>query len=298
MSEFSCEHAPVSAPQNFSRAFAIGITLNVAYVCAQVLFGIFGHSLALLADAGHNLGDVLGLLLAWGASHLVRRPSTPRRTYGWRRTSIMAALFNAIFLLVIVGGITWEALRRFIHQENVDANIIIGVAAVGIVINGITAWMFMSGRKSDLNIRGAFTHMAADAAVSGGVVLAGVAIHFSGWSWLDPATSILINIVIVIGTWSLLRESFNLATDAVPENVDLVAVKNYFAELPSVIAVHDLHIWAMSTTEIALTAHLVMPDQNGGDIFLREVCEHLHHKFGIEHATIQIEQNAEACSLA
>jgi cobalt-zinc-cadmium efflux system protein len=293
-------HSPecTHAAQNFSRAFAVGIALNGAYVVAQVLFGIFGHSLALLADAGHNSGDVLGLVLAWGASQLTRRPATPRRTYGWRRTSIMAALFNAIFLLVVVGGISWEALRRFIHNESVDANTVIVVAAIGIVINGITAWLFVSGRKTDLNIRGAFMHMAADAAVSGGVVIAGIGIRLTGWAWLDPAASMLINIVIVIGTWSLLRESFDLATDAVPPNVDIAAVRSYLTELRDVSAVHDLHIWAMSTTEVALTAHLVIPAQSAGDSFLHEVCAELHDKFGIGHATIQIEQNAEACSLA
>jgi cobalt-zinc-cadmium efflux system protein len=287
------DHAP-----DFSRAFAIGVILNIAYVIAQVSFGLFGHSLALLADAGHNFGDVLGLVLAWGASYLAKQPATEKRTYGWRRTSIMAALLNAIFLLVAVGAITWEAVRRFAQHQDVDANIVIGVAAIGVVLNGITAWLFMAGRKRDLNIRGAFTHMAADAAISAGVVVAGLAIRFTGLSWLDPLTSIVINIIIVIGTWSLLRDSFNLAMDAVPEHVDLVAVRKYLAALPNVTAVHDLHIWAMSTTEVAMTAHLVMPNENGGDIFLRDVCTSLQRSFGIEHATIQIEQNAETCSLA
>ena len=280
------------------RAFAIGVVLNVVYVLAQVIFGIFGHSLALLADAGHNFGDILALVLAWIANHLVKRPATPRRTYGWRRTSIMAALFNAIFLLVAVGAITWEAVRRFIHRETVDANVVIWVAAVGVLLNGATAWLFVSGRKTDLNLRAAFMHMAADAAVSAGVVFAGVGILFTGQLWLDPAASILINIVIVIGTWGLLRESFNLAMDAVPANVDLLGVKKYLSELPDVAAVHDLHIWAMSTTEVALTAHLVMPAAVGSDVFLCHVCEHLRRVFGIEHSTIQIEQNAESCSLA
>jgi cobalt-zinc-cadmium efflux system protein len=296
MTEHLGEHG--DAAQDFGRAFAVGVALNIVYVIAQVVFGIFGHSLALLADAGHNFGDVLGLLLAWGASYLAKRPATSRRTYGWRRTSIMAALLNAIFLLVTVGAITWEAVRRFAKPEQVDASIVIGVAAIGVVLNGATAWLFLSGRKTDLNIQGAFIHMAADAALSVGVVVAGIAIRFTGWHWLDPATSILINIVIVIGTWSLLRDSFNLATDAVPEHVDIMAVRNYLAELPNVAAVHDLHIWAMSTTQVALTAHLVMPNESGSDAFLHDVCEYLQHTFGIEHSTIQIEQNAEACSLA
>jgi cobalt-zinc-cadmium efflux system protein len=286
------------APPDFSRAFAIGVALNAAYILMQVVFGLLGHSLALLADAGHNLSDVLGLMLAWGATHLAKRPATPTRTYGWRSTSIMAALLNAIFLLVAVGGITWEAIHRFAHGEVVDANIVIWVAAIGIFVNGATAWLFMSGRKSDLNLRGAFLHMAADTAISAGVVGAGLAIRFTGWTWLDPLTSILINIVIVVGTWGLLRESFNLATDAVPAQVDAVQVGEYLSALPAVASVHDLHIWAMSTTQIALTAHLVMPATKGDDAFLREICDHLHRHFGIDHATIQIEQHAESCSLA
>lgn len=292
MTEHSHEHP------DFSRAFAWGVALNVIYVVAQLGFGIFAHSLALIADAGHNLGDVLGLVLAWVASYLVKRPATPHRTYGWRRTSIMAALFNAAFLFVVVGAITWEALRRLSRNDPVHPDIIMWVAAAGVIINGATAWLFMSGRKTDLNIRGAFLHMAADAGISAGVVLAGLAIYFTGWVWLDPVTSILINLVIVIGTWSLLRESFNLATDAVPENIDCVAVRRYLSHLPEVSEVHDLHIWAMSTTEIALTAHLVMPAGAAGDPFLRDVCDRLHHDFGIEHSTIQIEQSAESCALA
>ncbi len=286
------------APPNFNRVFAIGVALNVTYVIAQLGFGFVAHSLALIADAGHNLGDVLGLVLAWGASYLVKRPATPHRTYGWRRTSIMAALFNAVFLLLAVGAITWEALRRLNRGGAVDPNIIMIVAAIGVVINGVTAWLFMAGRKSDLNIRGAFLHMTADAAISAGVVVAGLAIRLTGWVWLDPVTSILINLVIVIGTWSLLRESFNLVTDAVPDSIDFVRVRQYLSQLPRVTAVHDLHIWAMSTTAIALTAHLVMPAEAGGDAFLREVCDRLHHDFGIEHSTIQIEQSAESCALA
>jgi cobalt-zinc-cadmium efflux system protein len=296
MTEHSHDHS--HAPPDFNRVFAIGVTLNLVYVVAQVGFGAFAHSLALIADAGHNLGDVLGLVLAWGASYLARRPATTHRTYGWRRTSIMAALCNAVFLLVAVGAITWEALRRLNRGDVVDPNVVMWVAAVGVVLNGVTAWLFMSGRETDLNIRGAYLHMAADAAISAGVVVAGLAIRLTGLAWLDPLTSILINIIIVIGTWHLLRESFNLVTDAVPENVNLVEVREYLAGRPNVSAVHDLHIWAMSTTQIALTAHLVMPAGRGGDAFLREVCDHLHHDFGIEHSTIQVEESAESCALA
>lgn len=285
-------------PVDYNRAFAIGIALNVVYVLAQVGFGIYAHSLALIADAGHNFGDVLGLVLAWVANYLTKRPATTRRTYGWRRTSIMAALVNAIVLLLTVGAITLEAIRRFNTAEPVAANIVVIVAAIGVLINGITAWLFKHGHAHDLNIRGAFLHMAADAAISGGVVAAGIAIRFTGWLWLDPLTSIVINIIIVIGTWSLLRDSFNLAMDAVPAHVDLVAVRNYLASLPNVTAVHDLHIWAMSTTEVALTAHLVIPNESSGDEFLHEVCAHLQNAFHIEHSTIQIEQNANACALA
>lgn len=296
MGHHTCNHS--NQPENFSRAFALGIILNLAYVVAQTGFGFFAHSLALLADAGHNVGDVLGLLVAWGAAYLTQRPSTSRRTYGWRRTSIVAALLNAIFLLVVVGALTWEALRRFAHPQTVHPITVMGVAAAGIVINGVTAWLFASGRKGDLNVRGAFLHMAADAAVSLGVVVAGAAIYLTGWTVLDPLTSIAINLVIVAGTWSLLRESFNLATDAVPEHVDLVAVRQYLCGLEGVSAVHDLHIWAMSTTEIALTAHLVAPNKHGSDAFLHDICAYLHAEFGIAHSTIQVEQNAAACALA
>jgi cobalt-zinc-cadmium efflux system protein len=294
--KFMDEHS--HGPQDFNRVFAIGVTLNLLYVGAQLGFGFASHSLALIADAGHNLGDVLGLVMAWGANYLAKRPPTAHRTYGWRRTSIMAALFNAVFLLLAVGAISWEALRRLNRGDVVDPGVVIWVAAGGVVINGITAWLFMAGGKSDLNIRSAFLHMAADAGISAGVVVAGIAISLTGWMWLDPATSIAINVIIVIGTWSLLRESFNLATDAVPEKVNLVAVREYLSQLPDVSAVHDLHIWAMSTTEIALTAHLVIPNGLAGDSFLHAVCDHLHHEFGIEHSTIQIEQNADSCALA
>ena len=291
-------HVHDEADVHLSRAFRLGLLLNTGYVLIQVGFGVWGHSLALVADAGHNLGDVLSLLLAWAATYLSRRPATARRTYGWRRTSIMAALLNAVFLLVVVGGITGEALRRFGDHEKVNAPIVIVVALIGVVVNAMTARLFMARGKHDLNIRGAFLHMAADAAVSAGVALAGVGILLTGWQWLDPLTSLLVNAVIVAGTWSLLRDSFNLAVDAAPPQVDVLAVRAYLASRPNVSAVHDLHIWAMSTTQVALTAHLVMPNERGDDSFLHDLCADLHDRFGIEHSTIQIEQNAAACSLA
>ena len=286
------------APADASRAFAIGVALNVAYVIAQIIFGFLAHSLALLADAGHNFGDVLGLLLAWAAIYLSKTQATAHRTYGLGRSSILAALGNAILLLVAVGGITWEAIRRFANPGETNGQMVLIVAALGIVINGMTALLFSSGRKHDLNIMGAFLHMAADAAVSAGVVIAGLILIFTGWHWIDPIASLLINAVIIWGTWGLLRHSLAMALDMVPANVDPIEVRNYLQTLNGVTAVHDLHIWPLSTTRIALTVHLEMPDGSGSDEFLHAVCEHLHTTFGIEHSTIQVEQNAEACSLA
>ncbi|PYK31965.1 MAG: cation transporter [Verrucomicrobia bacterium] len=282
----------------FGPAFAIGVTLNIAYVIAQIVFGIRAHSLALIADAGHNFGDVLGLLLAWCAIYLGKTAATERRTYGLGRSSILAALANAILLLVAVGGITWEAIRRFSEPGEVAAKTVMVVAALGIVINGVTALFFFRGHKHDLNIKGVFLHMASDAAVSAGVVIAGLIIISTGWHWVDPVTSLVINAVIVYGTWGLLRHSLAMALDLVPPNVDPTAVRNYLETLDGVSAVHDLHIWPLSTTRIALTVHLEMPNESGSDEFLNRVCEHLHRNFGIEHSTIQIEQNANACSLA
>ncbi|HEY6070946.1 MAG TPA: cation diffusion facilitator family transporter [Chthoniobacterales bacterium] len=283
--------------ERFGAAFAIGVTLNVAYVVAQIIFGLSAHSLALLADAGHNFSDVLGLLLAWCAIYLGKTRATPRRTYGLGRSSILAALANAILLLIAVGGITWEAIRRFSDPGEVAGKTVMLVAALGIVINGVTALLFVRG-QSDLNIKGAFLHMASDAAVSAGVVIGGLIIIATGWHWIDPVTSLVINAVIVYGTWGLLRHSLAMALDVVPANVDPTAVRSYLERLKGVTAVHDLHIWPLSTTRIALTVHLEMPDGSGSDEFLHGVCEHLQRNFGIEHSTIQIEQNAEACSLA
>ncbi len=286
------------APKSFGTAFAIGTALNFAFVIVEVVFGIFAHSLALVADAGHNMGDVLGLLLAWGASALARMAPTERRTYGLRSSSILAALFNAIFLLVSVGAIAWEAIRRFGDPTEVAGGTVIWVSAIGIAINTATALLFMSGRKGDLNIRGAFMHMAADAGISAGVVVAGFVILATGLHWIDPVVSLAISIVIVWGTWGLLRDSVNLALQAVPEGIDLAEVKEYLVALPHVTAVHDLHVWPMSTTETALTAHLVRDVDRCDCSLLETACKDLHDKFEIQHATIQFETVDHDCDLA
>jgi len=287
---------------NYGRIFAIGIALNLGFVIVEFTYGRIAHSLALVADAGHNLSDVLSLLLAWGAAILSKRYPTPERTYGFRRSSILAALVNAVVLLVAVGAIAWEAMRRFGEPSQVEGQTVIIIAGIGIAVNAATALLFMSGRKSDLNIRGAFLHMAADAGVSLGVVLAGFAIIYTGWAWLDPLVSLVIVAVIFIGTWGLLRDSVNLALDAVPEGVNIKDVQSYLNDLPKCVEVHDLHIWGMSTTETALTAHLVMNNPVCDDALLARTAKDLHDKFGIEHATLQVETGDPAypcsCRLA
>ncbi len=295
-------HAPGGhhhAPASFGRAFAIGIVLNVAYLAGEVVFGVLAHSLSLLADAGHNLGDVLGLASAWIAQSLGRRLPSGRFTYGLRRSSILSALGNAIILLVVTGGIAWEAVRRLITPEPVAATIIMIVAAVGIVVNGGTALLFAAGRHGDLNIRGAFLHMASDALMALAVVVAGAAIWGTGWRWIDPVISLLVAAVIVAGTWSLLRGSLDLALDAVPAGIDHAEVESFLRQLPGVTDLHDLHIWGMSTTETALTAHLVRPDLPTDDGLLHRAAEDLRRRYGIGHATFQIEHGqAGPCALA
>ena len=287
------------APRNFNTAFAIGVALNVLFIVVEVIFGLRANSLALLADAGHNLSDVLGLLLAWGAMWLgAKRPST-HRTYGFRRSSILAALANAMLLLFAVGAIAWEAVHRFSSPMPVEGGTVVIVAGIGILINGATALLFRSGRKSDVNIEGAFLHMAADAAVSVGVVIGGVIIRQTGWIWIDPVVSLAIVAVITIGTWGLLRKSVNLAMDAVPEGIDPQTVREFLSSLAGVTQLHDLHIWGMSTTEVALTAHVIRPETGNDDVFLADVSKQLHERFGIEHATIQVERGSgEVCKLA
>lgn len=287
------DHAHPHAPADFGRAFAIGITLNLAFVAIEAGYGWYAHSLSLIADAGHNLSDVLGLVLAWIATVLVRRLPTARRTYGLRRTSILAALANGQLLLLAIAVIAWEAIGRLLDPQPVASGVVMAVASVGIVVNGITAWLFASGGKHDVNIRGAFLHMAADAAVSLGVVLAALAMRLTGWLWLDPAISLVIVLVIAHGTWGLLRDSVNLAIDAVPSHIDPGEVEAYLAALPGVASVHDLHIWAISTTESALTAHLVTPDASIDDALLVRIKRELQQRFGIGHTTIQFEQGDE-----
>jgi cobalt-zinc-cadmium efflux system protein len=289
----------VHAPASFGRAFAIGIALNSAFVVVEAVYGYASGSMALVADAGHNLSDVLGLVAAWTAAILSKRAPTPRFTYGLRGSSILAALFNAVFLLVAVGAIAWEAVLRLVSPEPVAGITVMVVAGIGIAINGFTAWLFVSGSKGDLNIRGAYLHMVADAAVSAGVVLAGLVILYTGWNWLDPLTSLAISGLIVWGTWGLLRESTAMSLSAVPRGIDPAAVRGYLEQCLGVAEVHDLHIWPMSTTDIALTCHMVIPSGHPGDAYLADIAQRLHKEFGIEHATIQVETApASPCSLA
>lgn len=287
------------APKNFGPAFAIGMVLNTGYVIAEVVYGLAAHSLALLADAGHNLGDVLGLGGAWLAAILIKRQPSERHTYGLGGASILAALSNAVLLLIVTGAIAWEAIRRLAAPEPAGGVTIMVVAAVGIVINGATALLFASGRKGDLNIKGAFLHMASDALLAAGVVVAGGLILWTGWLWLDPAVSLIVSVVIVAGTWSLLRDSLNLSLGAVPRSVERQKVHGYLDGLGDVSEVHDLHIWGLSTTDTALTAHLVISETADAEALLRRIPEELRTRFGIGHATLQLEKSgtAEACAL-
>ena len=277
---------------NVHSAFAVGIALNTAYIMIEVIYGLKADSLALLADAGHNTSDVLSLLVAWGATSMAQKKPTQHRTYGFRRTTILASLVNAIILLIAIGAVAWEAIQRISHPQPVVAGVMIWVASVGVLINAGTALLFLKGRRQDLNIKGAFLHMAADAGVSGGVVLAGIVMILSSSTllWIDSMVSLIIVAVIAIGTWGVLRDSVNLALDAVPKEIDPTKVREYLAQLPGVCAVHDLHIWAMSTTETALTVHLVIPTASIDDSFLGRIQQDLQNKFAIAHATLQVER--------
>ncbi|MFW5734712.1 MAG: cation diffusion facilitator family transporter [Oceanidesulfovibrio sp.] len=285
-------------PAAYDKRFALGIALNIIFVVVEVLYGFAADSMALLADAGHNLSDVLSLVLAWAASALARKQPSRKRTYGMGRSTIYASLANAALLLVAVGAITMEAVERFQHPVAVSTSIVIWVAAVGTVINTATALLFMSGSKHDLNIRGAFLHMAADAGVSLGVVVAALVIAMTGALWIDPLMSLFIVAVIAVGTWGLFRESLDLAMDAVPRGIDLESVERYLLELPGVIAYHDLHVWPLSTTSTALTVHLVRPESDRVAAgFLHQVGDELRERFGIDHATIQLETDESRCTL-
>jgi cobalt-zinc-cadmium efflux system protein len=287
----------VHAPTSFGKAFAVGISLNIGFVGVEVAYGLLSNSVALLADAGHNLSDVLGLAVAWLASELAKRAPTQRFTYGLRGSSILAALFNAVFLLVTIGGLTWEAIQRLGSPEPVAGKTVMVVAAIGIVINAVTAWLFAAGSKDDINLRAAFMHMASDALVSAGVVVAGLVILLTDWLWLDPVVSLAINAVIVWGTWGLLRESVGMSMAAVPASIDPAKVREFLASRAGVASLHDLHIWPMSTTEIALTCHVVMPAGHPGDGFLQELAEGLRTRFKINHPTVQVEIDPEASCL-
>ncbi|MDA8160129.1 MAG: cation diffusion facilitator family transporter [Desulfobacteraceae bacterium] len=282
-------HGHSHAPVDFSRAFAIGIALNLIFVLVEGGYGFLANSLALMADAGHNLSDVMTLLLAWGGMALAKRGATARHTYGFKKGTILVSLGSALFLYAAIGVILWEAVGRLRHPAEVNGMAVIVVAAIGVVINTATALLFMAGRKNDLNIKGAFLHMAADAAVSAGVVVAGFAIMATGWNWLDPLISIGIALVVLIAGWGLLKDSLHLTMAGVPDHIEAEAVLDYLTGLPGVQCVHDLHIWAASTTENVLTAHLVMPG-GGSDAFLHRIAAELRHDFAIHHTTVQIEQ--------
>jgi cobalt-zinc-cadmium efflux system protein len=294
----SDSHLHAHAPKDFGAAFAIGTALNLGFVGVEVVYGLLSNSMALVADAGHNLGDVLGLIMAWIASVLALRAPSQTHTYGLRRGTILAALVNAVLLFVTVGAIAVEGIRRLLHPEQVVGITVMVVAAIGILVNGVTAWLFASGRKGDINLRAAFLHMAYDALVSLGVVIAGGIILKTGWMRLDPLVSLAVAGVILAGTWNLLRDSVGMAMDAVPASVNLDRVSAFIKHQAGVVTIHDLHIWPISTTETALTCHCVMPGGHPGDQVLARLCHDLQDRFGIAHSTIQIEvDEGVACTL-
>lgn len=288
-------HGP-GGNKSYRKAFALGIALNVSFIAVEVIFGLMANSSALLADAGHNASDVLGLVFAWTAMWLASIKPRGKYTYGLRKTTILVSILNALLLFGAVGFIAWDAIGKFRSPEPVAGSQVMMVAAIGVVINTLTALLFMKGQKEDLNIRGAFLHMAADAGVSLGVVVAGLLITLTGKQWIDPLTSLFIIVVIVWGTWRLFTESLDLALDAVPKHIDLEKVREFLLSQTGVESVHDLHIWAMSTTKVALTAHLIIPE-GSDDGFISTLQHALDHQFGINHTTLQIEnkQIEEGC---
>ena len=289
MNPESHHHHHHAAP-DYSRAFAVGVALNVIFVVIEVAYGVMANSLALITDAGHNLSDVLGLLLAWGATYLAGKKPSRRRTYGYSRATILASMFSGLLLLAAVAVISWEAVNRFFTPSEPVGQTIMIVAGIGVLINSITAWFFVSGKDHDLNIRGAYLHMAADALVSLGVVISGFVIWKFGLKWFDPLSSLLIAAVIFWSTWGLLRDSLNLAIDAVPRDIDPEIIRKWLSDQPDVEGLHDLHIWPISTTQTALTAHLLMPEPPADDEFLHDLAMQLQKMFKISHATFQIER--------
>jgi len=292
-------HHHHAAPNGNERAFALAVGLNSLFVAIEFTYGFIANSTALMADAGHNLSDVLGLMLAWGAAVLAKRSPSGRFTYGLRSSSILAALLNALLLMMACGAIGWEAVHRIAVPAPVAGTTVAIVAAIGVAINGFSAWLFMAGSKDDINVRGAYQHMAADAVISLGVVVSGLAIMGTGWTWLDPVVSIVIVLFILGSTWALLKESLRLVLAAVPENVDAAKVSKFLASQPGVSAIHDLHIWAMSTTENALTAHLVIPGGYPGDAAIDAIVAQLKSDYAIDHCTLQVEQGTtvHGCTL-
>ncbi|MDX1633824.1 MAG: cation diffusion facilitator family transporter [Marinobacter sp.] len=281
--------------QAHNRSFAIAVLLNTLFVVIEAVYGVLSGSLALLADAGHNLSDVMGLVMAWVASWLANRAATISKTYGLKKTTILAALFNALILIAAVGGITWEAIQRLANPAEVAGLTVVVVAGIGVLINGATMLLFVKGQQGDINIRGAFLHMAADTAVSVGVVISGLILMFTGQAWIDPVVSLVVAAVVFVGTWQLLKDSVNLAVDAVPKGINLAEVQQRLESLPGVSSAHHLHIWAVSTTENALTVHLVKPDPVGDDALISEASEMLAREFRIHHTTIQWERGGEVC---
>jgi len=284
------DHHAHTASLNYNRAFSIGIALNILFVIIEVVYGLYADSLALIADAGHNLSDVFSLLLAWGAYYLSKKAPTPTYTYGLKKATILASLLSTLLLIMALGTIFYEAIERLRSPETVKGLTIITVASIGVIINAATAWLFLHGSKNDLNVKAAYMHMVADAAVSVGVVLAGVAIIFTGWVWIDPLLSIFIVIFVFMGTWGLLKDSINLSVDAVPEKIDIEEIKEYLLSLPGIVSLHDLHIWPLSTTQTAMSVHLVTTNEMLNNQFIEKIQEDFHHHFEIDHVTVQMEK--------